>query len=116
MADPRTIILFRYFRRFGLRWAITFVRVGCIAFGLAGLGVMLSAGVPESAAWMGIAMAAIHFVSRALQQNKPFIVNHHSVEHMTAAGTRITVASSDIDRAIERIIERAAGHMEKADG
>ena len=98
-------ILYRYFRRRGLRWAVWGARLGVIAWGVMAVDFMLRVS-PNG--WSIVAVIAIYAVW-VFQNHKP--ASPVSIVQIRASRLAVTdgtfrLDSSDLDSAVERLIER----------
>lgn len=102
------MILYRYFRRFGLRWAIFGVYLAVVSCGIASLHVLL---IIEPNGWALVAVLglyATHRVTEAFKSSRPLVISLLKPSHCEISDSTFSLAGTDLDRAVERLVSERA--------
>lgn len=98
--------LLRHFRRRGLLWAAFGIRLVIVGFGIAVFNAFLWA-TPNG--WSVVAVIAcygIYAVTGTLKKRQPLTLVEMKSDRLAISGSQFTLNAGDLNRAVERLIEK----------
>lgn len=102
-------VLWRYFRRRGLRWGIWGVRMSAIAVGVSASSFMLNHDPSGWAMVSVIAVYGIHEIASAIRKSASINITQLAPQHMEITEGTFSLATSDLDKAVERLVAANVG-------